>query len=60
MCLLGEMIYVLRDDYDQSTICVVEAENAQEAIDWAVKAYADHIDGDLYAAFVGDLHTTDE
>lgn len=46
---MEQTAFVIKDDYDQTTICVVVANSENEALTFARKEYADVIEGDLYA-----------
>ena len=44
-----ETVYIIRDDYDQSTVCVVHTDNERYALDAAYERYGDDAIGELYA-----------
>jgi hypothetical protein len=49
-------VYVIRDDWDQNTICCVLADNGEAALAFAIEHFASEIEGDAYVAFIGKLN----
>ncbi len=42
-------VFVIKDDWDQTTVCVVQSELESDALNLAQEQYASVIEGDLYA-----------
>lgn len=42
-------VFVIKDDWDQATICVVQTTSEEDALRIAKESYPDVIEGDLYA-----------
>jgi hypothetical protein len=52
---MAETVFVIKDDYDQSTVCVVRAKSEAQAIETATRTYGGSENGGDFYAFSTEL-----